>query len=37
MSEVAMENTFRSNWRIVAPPLVLTLVVIGSALALALS
>jgi hypothetical protein len=32
-----MENTFRSNWRAMVLPLVLTLVVVGSALAYAIN
>jgi hypothetical protein len=32
-----MENTFRSNWRATVLPLVLTLVVVGSALAYAIN
>jgi ABC-type spermidine/putrescine transport system permease subunit II len=27
-----MENTFQSNWRVVALPLILTAIVVGSAL-----
>jgi hypothetical protein len=32
-----MEDTFRSNWRAAAVPLILTVIVIGSALGFAFS